>query len=159
MSSAVDRTFLPGQNVHKKGTRGRRAEREKQRRRERVSGAHLLRGKIVKVPGKRHVTAIRATGPPARLRTINLYSAEEENRRRRARSPRKMRARGGFVSSCSLSPVSPAPPSPLSSVRRRAHESSTRFQFRVRTTSLRKITTPPRSSAIESRERTRIFRK
>lgn len=82
-----------------------------------------LRGKIVKVSGKRHVTAIRRRGAYADLRgTINLYSAERKKTRPRT-AIRKMRD-VEVSSASSLSLLS---------------ENSTRFQFRQRTTSLWKI--------------------
>lgn len=79
---------------------------------------------------------------PTRLRTINLYSVAENSMSPSRKNPLKEGREGSTLFFFLLHFLLPL-----------AHESSTRFQFRVRTASLGKITTPrvARNSAIESR--------
>lgn len=85
-------------------------------------------------------------------RSICILRREETQRRRRGRTCSEKDARRRLLLR--------SPPPLLAPARRRVHESSTRFQFRVRTASLRKITIRrrlPRSGAIESRVHSHFF--
>lgn len=96
----IDLSSRDKQTVHKKGTREGR-----------ISGAHLLRGKIVKVPGKRHVTAIRATGAAYATKDDQFVFRGAGKLNRRRGPPTRRKTRVQKVRFFLLSP----PPSPASS--------------------------------------------